>query len=221
MSNDITDLNNTFWLNNPSILFRDGNFYKIIPTSNMNQIQILNSLTLFFIYLTIVLLLFPSSRKYFYIPIIAIIIIIVLYYVQYQPTNKIKFTKENFNIDADIDNVNNNDNDQNQKISNDSYPTNNPYGNITMADLIDSDPEYPFKDIDTQSMITDHSQRQFYTTAVTAIANDQTAFAKWLYEVPETCKENPTKCLRYEDVRFSRYNPSIDKMDNMDKIDSQ
>jgi hypothetical protein len=48
-----------------------------------------------------------------------------------------------------------------------------------------------------------NSQRQFYTVPVTAIPNDQQAFAEWLYKSPATCKEGGN-CLRYEDIRFKR-----------------
>jgi hypothetical protein len=41
------------------------------------------------------------------------------------------------------------------------------------------------------------SDRQFYTTPITTIPNDQTAFAKWLYGQETTCKEgNGDKCFR-------------------------
>jgi hypothetical protein len=49
-----------------------------------------------------------------------------------------------------------------------------------------------------------NSQRQFYTVPNTQIPNNQTEFAEWLYKIPETCKEDQEKCLRYEDIRFKR-----------------
>jgi hypothetical protein len=42
------------------------------------------------------------------------------------------------------------------------------------------------------------SDRQFYTMPVTTIPNNQTDFAKWLYEPSKTCKENSNNCK----VRF-------------------
>lgn len=50
----------------------------------------------------------------------------------------------------------------------------------------------------------ENSQRQFYTVPNTAVPNNQTEFAKWLYKIPSICKENHTRCLRYEDIRFKR-----------------
>ena len=41
-----------------------------------------------------------------------------------------------------------------------------------------------------------NSQRQYYTTPVTSVVNKQTDFAKWLYNVPETCKDgNGEQCV--------------------------
>lgn len=43
-----------------------------------------------------------------------------------------------------------------------------------------------------------NSQRQFYTLPNTRVPNNQIDFAKWLYKVPKTCKEDQYKCLDYE-----------------------
>lgn len=51
----------------------------------------------------------------------------------------------------------------------------------------------------------ENSQRQFYTVPNSTIPNNQTDFAKWLYKVDKTCKEDQVKCLRYEDLRTGRY----------------
>jgi hypothetical protein len=47
-----------------------------------------------------------------------------------------------------------------------------------------------------------NSQRQFYTVPVTSNPPDTTTFAKWLYKVPATCKEDQERCLRYQDLRY-------------------
>jgi hypothetical protein len=60
-----------------------------------------------------------------------------------------------------------------------------------------------FRDVD-EVWERANSQRQFYTIPNTSIPNNQTEFANWLYKVPETCKEDGTQCLRYEDLRFQR-----------------
>jgi hypothetical protein len=60
-----------------------------------------------------------------------------------------------------------------------------------------------YRDID-DLFDKNNSQRQFYTTPITTIPNDQGSFARWLYEVPSTCKEDQENCLRYEDLRYNR-----------------
>lgn len=199
---------NDFWTNNPSILFQNNNYYKIFPTANMTNTEKLNALTRLFIILAILIILFSICSNYIYIPIIAIIII-VLYYMQNNNIN----SKEKFNNVV-----------ENEQLQCKMPTDNNPLMNITMADLMD-DPERQqacmldnkyiksndniFKDPD-DIFGKKYLQRQFYTMPTTTNPNDQTSFAKWLYQMPETCKENQLKCLRYEDLRFNRYNPDID-----------
>jgi hypothetical protein len=60
-----------------------------------------------------------------------------------------------------------------------------------------------------------HSQRQFYTTPNTQLANRQTELGEWCYRLPTTCKEDTRFCMRnnFEDLRYKRYNPNIDSLD--------
>lgn len=249
-------ISDKFWIKDPAILFRHGNYYKIIPTSNMTYVQKLNSVTLLLIYLAIILLIFSNNKEIIFIPIAGIIIIILLYFYQRKKLKtKMKHAKfENFSNSGDWnlgkkqnrslnDNFDNsiddgNDNDENNNDDDDDCdgrmccqaPTSeNPFMNVTMADLMDNTkrPRACSLSESVETEIDDafgekylpnindpfnrkHSQRQFYTMPSTTIPNDQTAFAKFLYPLSETCKENPLHCLKYEDIRFSRHNPAID-----------
>lgn len=60
-----------------------------------------------------------------------------------------------------------------------------------------------FRDVD-ELWERENSQRQFYTMPNTAVPNNQVEFAKWLYYIPKTCKEDNEKCLRYENIKFKR-----------------
>lgn len=212
-----------FWLEDPKILFRDQRYYVIFPTRSMSKIEILNALTRFCLYLIILFMLFSTSRSYVFIPIIGIIMIIFFYYIQ-------KNDKED-NIHESFCRG-----DKCNKITVCQTPTKgNPFMNVTMADLMDRPDRPPacvatdktvkeeiddnynynlFKDVD-DVFDRGYSQRQFYTTPSTTIPNDQTTFANWLYKLPETCKENQSNCLKYEDVRFNRFNPNIDRMERV------
>uniref|UniRef100_A0A6C0LTV0 Minor capsid protein P9 transmembrane helices domain-containing protein n=1 Tax=viral metagenome TaxID=1070528 RepID=A0A6C0LTV0_9ZZZZ len=212
-----------FWLEDPSILFSSSNYYKIIPTGNMSKIEILNSLTRFFIYITVLYILLSDNLEFVYIPIIGLIIIMFIYFIQYNDPMDQKREKICKN-------------DKCNKIDVCQKPTRgNPFMNLTMKELMDNRDRAPgcistdkiikndidynfnynlFKDVDD---IYDrgYSQRQFYTTPSTTLPNDQTGFAKWLYKIPETCKENQMNCLKYEDLRFNRFNPNIDRIERI------
>lgn len=164
MSNNTSD---EFWLNDPAVLFKNGNFYKFFPTSGMTKNEILNSLTLFFIYLEIVLLLFSVDTIYLYIPLVAIVAIIVWYYID------------------------KNENKENIKEN-------------IKEELLNHSPQNFDLDRDTDDYINQH----FYSES--PVINDRDSFARWTYQPEETCKENPSKCLKYEDIRYHRYNSDYD-----------
>lgn len=213
-----------FWLEDPAVLFRNNNYYKIIPTKEMNRIQVLNALSRFFLYLAVLYLLFGIDLSYMLIPIAGIIIVLLLYLIQKWHMGQI-LTTETFNEN------------KNEIVGGGGLcqaPTkNNPFMNVTMADLMNNRTRPSACPVTNptvrdqmaqafdENLFTDvedvfnrkHSQRQFYTTASTTIPNDQTGFAEWLYKAPETCKENQLNCLKYEDIRFNRFSPDIDRME--------
>lgn len=47
----------------------------------------------------------------------------------------------------------------------------------------------------------DYVKRQLMDTT---IINDQSKFANFLFQLPESCKENQLHCLRHEDIRFHK-----------------
>lgn len=208
-----------FWLENPNVLFENQNYTRIIPTKSMSRNESLNSLTRFFLYILVLFLLFSKKKDFLYIPIICIILIIVLYYIQKNDTNESKRQKI-----CRPDKCN--------KIELCKLPTkDNPFMNVTMNDLIDDKDrpkacsmndknvvkkadEYFYNNlfIDSNDLFgRNTAQRQFYTTPSTTIPNDQTGFANFLYGTPSTCKENQSNCLKYEDLRYSRFNPIVDR----------
>jgi hypothetical protein len=60
-----------------------------------------------------------------------------------------------------------------------------------------------FRDVD-ELWERENSQRQFYTIPNTQVPNQQVEFARWLYKLPKTCKEDQQNCLRYENLKFRR-----------------
>jgi hypothetical protein len=76
-----------FWMDDVRILYKNENYIKFFPTSSMTRVEQLNSLTRFFIYLILILILMGSTNEFIYIPIIGIIVCIVLYNVFEIDTN--------------------------------------------------------------------------------------------------------------------------------------
>ena len=213
-----------FWLDDWKILFVNGNYYRFFPSRKMTKIEKLNAMTRFFIYLLILFILFGKTHDYIYIPLIGIIVIIVIYFIQkndVDDSQKELFCQDDKCIEPDV-----------------CYgPTkDNPFMNILLTDYMDN-PNRPkacsILDKNTresvekfyeQNLLRDvddlynkgHARRQFYTTPVTTIPNDQTGFAQWLYNTAaETCKVDQTNCLKYEDIRYVRFNPNIDYIDRI------
>lgn len=182
--------NSHFWLQNPSILFNKNNFYKIIPMENMPKSQKLNALTRLVIYIMILYLIFSTNYKYIYLFIVVIIILIIINYLPDEKRMIDTFTSDAIKTDDS-----------------------NPHKNVTMENLMDIDNDEIsniniklqkyFNDID-DSTYGNFFERQIYTMPSTTIPNDQTGFAKWLYTLPETCKENQKYCLKYENLKYTK-----------------
>lgn len=216
-----------FWLKNPKVLI--NNFLRFIPTKNYNEVENYNAITLFCIYLIILLLIFKKPIQWLYIPIIIMVIIILMYFVK---------SPEKFNNIIETGYINSDDKLQFARTTNEekrdktmsadlSYkcrrPTkDNPYMNPDVTNFntpapapCNSDDEQINNEI-TKSFNHDlymdvddafekmNSQRQFYTVPTASIPNNRDDFANWLYKSPATCKEDQEQCLRYEDLRYKR-----------------
>ena len=102
---DNTD-NYTFWLNSPSILYKNKNFLNFFPKSDMTRIEQLNATTRFLIYLLILVFLTERSKLFIQLIVLAIVFIIVLYYIfdndkkgKYDELFKGRLTEEFCNAD--------------------------------------------------------------------------------------------------------------------------
>lgn len=204
-----------FWLEDASVLFsvKGGRkrFLEFYPRAGMNNIDILNSITRFSLYLALLFLMFIDwNSYYFFIPIILIILCLVVYKIEI----------------SDVRSISN----QVVKPTCTKPSKTNPMMNVLLYDYIDAehsdkpaaclhdDPEtkkevnknfYDNLFVNVDDIYENrNSQRQFYTMPVSTIPNDQDSFAKWCYKMPEEdgCKTNQESCLRYEDVRYKRFN---------------
>jgi hypothetical protein len=207
--------NGIFWLHDPTILFKNGNYVNLFFKKYKNNIDILNIITLFSFYNILLLLLLSDGKKQNFIFFITIILsCIFLYYIYFYKINQ----NNNNLIKLPTSNIIKNNIIQN----NIRYPTkNNPFMNPTTfidkkkaAELDDKIIEkmdnYYEKDLymrlddlyDKKNKI-----RNFYTVPGDSVPNDQQKFASFLYnpKLLINCKDNQKDCIKYTDVNRFRH----------------
>ena len=189
-----------FWYDDPTILIATDRLDEFFPSKPMTIEEQLNATIRLLSYISIILTVYSGNINYIYIPIFGLIITYLIYkHSKDKSINKVK--KEDF-----VSNYNHNKNYVLPTIDNpfmnvqfDDYIKNpnrealnklNNYKNPKLDNLIEQKFNYNlYKDV-SDIFDKNNSQRQFYTMPVTTIPNEQTLFAKWLYNTPPTCKEN-------------------------------
>jgi len=218
-------MTNTFWLNNPTILFNNDHITELWPSSNLDYVSELNAVTRLVILLTIIGFFTSGFFKILVSAGITLVIIAMMYKSKRKGDvkNKIKdqIVKEGFS----------NPNLYTAPKSSFTMPTSkNPMGNVLLTEIkynpkrpaaapsfnpevekkinksvgnVGPDPRL-FLDLgDTLSF--EQSMQRFYTTANSRVANDQTAFAKFCYGDMPSCKEgNGLQCLK-DNPRWINY----------------
>lgn len=202
--------NDLFWLNKPNILIDPKRLNEFFPHPNMTEIEQLNAITRFTIYLGILLALIKLNFNYLYIPIVGFIVTFCIYnnkpklknkenqdkYELYKNKSKrnknvlyVKPTYDNPFMNPSISDINNNPNRE-------AYSKKSFIDNIEIKKEIEDKFNYNLYQDAGDVFNKSNSQRQFYTTPVTTIPNKQDDFANWLYKTPDTCKENNGyKCI--------------------------
>jgi hypothetical protein len=204
---------NTFWLNNPIILFDKNAITQLWPLENMTREQKINAITRLIILLTLIGFLFLNDIKILITGIIAILILLFTYYILNKNANLNKL-KETFSNEEIYEKVKHNF----------TNPTSvNPVMNILLPEIQDNPnrleaaPSYnnAVKNImneETKDFIVNNfdnnqnikenlfnnesdnfefeqSMRQFYTTANTRVPNNQAEFARFCYGNLASCKD--------------------------------
>ena len=209
----------SFWLNNPTILFKQDNITQLWPTQTMTSEEKLNSITRLVLILTLLGYLFTRTIKIVITGAVTLAVIIILYKIQNVNTSKKISSKEAFM------NMNTNANPGLYEMIKDNYtePTAlNPSMNLLLTE-IDDDPERksaapsynPMVEQDMNSKTKqfvsnnfndptiddrlfkdlgdsyefDQSMRSWYATPNTRVMNDQKAFADFCYGDMVSCKE--------------------------------
>jgi hypothetical protein len=198
-------LSDPFWMEDPAILFKPERLNQFFPTYQMTFIEKLNAITRLAIYLGLALYLVSSNYNWLYLAVLIPIFTIFMYKTQRE------------NIETYFNNYDSLENAINEAellTPETVKPTvNNPFMNINlitddrtrapatpswnndevMADIEDKFNYNLYRD--TGDLYgKNNSQRQYVTMPATTIPNDQTTFAKWLYQTGPTCKEKAVYC---------------------------
>lgn len=183
-----------FWINNVYVLFRKDKLLNFIPDFNKYSLEInLNRITRFIIYYLLILYILDYINLGNMIcGFVLSLVILLLYY------NK-KSIIEHFEVNKD--NI--------KRI-----PTkNNPVMNLSVMDYGTKNvpsADYENKNIDENLLGDNYNNidkndlnsqneanfvyRNFYTMPNTSNPNNQTEFAKWLYDRGPTCKQDTSEC---------------------------
>jgi len=175
------------WYDNPTLLLENMNNY--YPHNHLSRIEKINSLARLGIYITIIILIGGFNSKLLSIPILILLLSLFL------------GKTENFESIDDPDKVC-------------QHPTeNNPFMNYTLGDQLtkpNRKSACKYDDVKDQisknfksKIVADQfdlwgnkiTDRMFYTMPNTKSVNDQTEFAKWCFDLDNSCKETGNKCF--------------------------
>jgi hypothetical protein len=212
---------NTFWLNNPTILFDKNAITELWPVETMTREQKINAITRLVILLTLVGFLFLNNIKILITGIIAILILLFTYYILNKNDNLNKI-KETFSNEEMYEKVKHNFTNptSSNPIMNTLLPEiqDNPnrleaapsYNSAVKNSINEETKEFIANNFENNENIKknlfnnqadnfefEQSMRQFYTTANTRVPNNQKEFARFCYGNMASCKDGDVEmCLK-------------------------
>ena len=193
----ITEVRDTFWYDDISILFNYDRIDEFFPTTDMSIEEKFNSLVRLSIYISICLTVYSGNSKYLYIFILSMLLTFLIYYNMSDNLNENYHSKEYVKPTLNNPFMNILPDDYLKRPNRESLNKLNQYKNPSLDNYIDDKYNYNlYKDAD-DIFNRNTNQRQFYTMPVTTIPNEQSKLAKWLYSTPPTCKEgNGDQCVK-------------------------
>ena len=195
---------NRIWFEDPMGFIMDvDDATRILPNKSMTLTEQLNAAFRFAVYFSIIVFVVKREANVFFFAIFVALLTIVIYKQEQSVSKNKGRVLEKLNLGTS----------PTQKHC--VIPTkDNPFMNVLFTDYADF-PNRPAAcnpmsnkaqtairkkyDLGTVRNVDDvfgknSGERQFYTTAITTIPNDQTGFANWLYSSAPTCKERSMSC---------------------------
>lgn len=212
-----------FWGDNVSILFEKDELIYFFPNPDESLSHNLNAITRFFIYISILLMLFTRNLYYIFLAIIPMFVLYLFY--KYYPNKSNRYFNDPNKVVGVDDKIDVVENMLDEEYKMCVAPTlDNPFMNANkivdkyhrpaacQAFLEDDERSIKLReDIEGKFNVNlyrdvgdlygkSNSQREFYTMPSTTFPNDQTSFAKWCYKTGPTCKEMGSKCAPYWNI---------------------
>jgi len=189
---DTNTVNENIWYKDLRILYINNNYIKFFPTANMNNIEKLNSIVRTSIIISTILIVYTGNINFIFLAIFVLLITYLIHSNNTNISNYNNYTEKKLEyVLPTVDNpfMNITLNDYIENPNREALIKKNNYKNPKLDKLINKSFNFnlykDFSDIFNKN----NSQRQFYTTPVTAIPNNQKSFGNWLYKTSETCKE--------------------------------
>lgn len=192
----------TIWFQNIWGFFTDTqHFLDFIPDRSMNLVEQLNAVFRFSLYLTVLLLIIKKDLRSIFIMVFVGLITWVIYVQDVSNNNMKGKVLEKLDLGTDIKNRACIKPTKDNPFMNVSYIDYTDFPNRPKACDVTKDPVkkeitkiYESNGAFVRSTDDIYNRgggdRQFYTNASTTIPNDQEAFAKWLYPLGKTLKED-------------------------------
>jgi hypothetical protein len=218
-------MTNTFWLNDPTILFNKEFITELWPVEKMSLASKLNAITRTVIILGILGYLVTRSLKIPISAVVTLIILVVIYKTQKNNKTKDQYTKKLIK-----EGFANPELYQNTKQQFTPPKPSNPLMNVLLPEIkynptrkaaapsfnpvvekeinesagnVGIDPRL-FVDLGDK-LSFENSMRQFYSTANSRVPNDQTAFAEFCYGNMPSAKEGDALQLIKDNPRWINY----------------
>ena len=177
-----------------SFLFNENKFMEFIPDMSMTLECQLNAVLRFAIYFSIIVFVIKYDYRVFYFPVIAGLITFVIYAKMFsdEKDKKELFDKLNINNDQCFKPTKENPFMNVSIVDMNDFPTRPQACNLSDENVKENVQE--ILDSMTISNVDDIFKKQsgfrdFYTNAVTTIPNNQDEFARKLFDLPKTRKE--------------------------------
>lgn len=188
-----------FWFNNLSVLLNKEYFNKFIPIQNMTNIEKLNAIVRFCLYLSFLLILFTNNINYAFITIAALLITYYIHTNKDERENKDELENKDERENEELENtftkgkeyLLENINNKNKKCI--EKTKDNPLGNPTILDytnekinpcVLDSDIyEQKIFPIDSQDYLDTHqNNRQFIAVPNNINTGQRSKFLNWCFK---------------------------------------